>query len=114
MDNPRNKLSHEMGNADWLTLLRENAVSAEDLPERLKCDRDFMLRAIEIDANSILSASQDIQIDRNTVLSAIQNGAEFQLVAMPFNDDHEVLLEAIRAAGFCPEQSPFVHGSKRM
>jgi hypothetical protein len=66
MDNLRNKQDQDLSPTDWLTLLRENEVLAEDLPSALKEDLHFMLSVIAIDANSITIASAELQLDRAT------------------------------------------------
>ena len=114
MDNPRNKQDQDLSPTDWLTLLRENEVLAEDLPSALKEDLHFMLSVIAIDANSITIASAELQLDRKLILSAIQCGAEFKIVPEQFRGDYEILLEGIRAAGFCPDRSPFLLASDEL
>ena len=96
---------------EWLTLLLEDEVKFVELPEFLRLDRDFIRRLLEADASFIQYLNDDFRMDKELTILSLETGAEFQYVHPMFQGNNEVMLAAIKSAGFFPEQSPLILAS---
>ena len=93
---------------EWLTLLLEDEIEFQNLPEQLRTDRDFVQRLLEVDGSFIQHLNDEFQMDHELTILALETGAEFHDVHPIFRSNREVVLAAIKSAGFFPEQSPLV------
>lgn len=93
---------------EWVTILLEGEVDFQNLPEQLRTDRDFVQRLLEVDGSFIQHLNDEFQMDHELTILALETGAEFHNVHPIFRSNREVVLAAIKSAGFFPEQSPLV------
>ncbi|MDB4587778.1 DUF4116 domain-containing protein [bacterium] len=96
---------------EWLTLLLEDEVEFEDLPELLRRNRDFARRLLEIDGSFIQHLNDELRMDEELTILSLETGAEFHDVSPMFRSNREVMYAAIKSAGFFPEQSPLIDAS---
>ena len=90
---------------EWVTILLEGEVDFQNLPEQLRADRDFIQRLLELDGSFIQHLNDDFRMDHELTILALETGAEFHNVHPIFRSNREVVLAAIKSAGFFPEHS---------
>lgn len=111
MANSGNYGTDDLNPREWLTLLLEGEIEFVHLPELLRTDRDFIQRLLEVDGSFIQHLNDEFRMDHELTVLAIETGAEFHDVHPIFRSNREVMLAAIKSAGFFPEQSPLILAS---
>lgn len=101
----------DMNPREWLTLLLEDEIEFQNLPEQLRTDRDFVQRLLEVDGSFIQHLNDEFRLDHELTVLALETGAEFHAIHPMFHANREVMLAAIKSAGFFPEQSPLTLAS---
>lgn len=101
----------DMNLREWLTSLLEGEIDFQNLPEQLRADRDFVQRLLEVDGSFIQHLNDEFRLDHELTVLALETGAEFHAVHPMFHANREVMLAAIKSAGFFPEQSPLTLAS---
>jgi len=101
----------DLSQKEWLTLLLEDEVDLHNLPERLRTDRDFVQRLLEVDGSFIQYLNNEFRMDEELTILSLETGAEFHDVHPMYRGNRKAMLAAIKSAGFFPEQSPLTLAS---
>jgi len=105
------KMTTGLNRLECLTAISEGEIDFNMLPEEFRNDRAFIMRLLEIDGAFLADIPLNFQQDKELAILSLHAGADFNLLDQSFRGDFEVMLVAIKCAGFFPERSPFAQVS---